>query len=233
MQPFIFSPALKRTIVCCLTSMALATHAQAGDDSTFTKPQPRIEVSVGYGRATLVTLLQGVHGGEYGYDASPISSYTGTLSFSARAHIAGPLFLGIAIAFENEKGTLQDFIYPSGNGTRTYPTGSFKRNVWSIASEVLFRYSKRNKIYAETYGYFGIGNSFLNEQDNYNDNYYNGYYHNGINALAPSKSVVNNISYLTFQICPIGLSIGRTLRGFAELGFGYKGIFNCGLALKL
>jgi hypothetical protein len=39
-------------------------------------------------------------------------------------------------------------------------------------------------------------------------------------------------SNLAFQVTPIGMRIGRKLGGFAELGFGYKGIMNFGLSYR-
>ncbi len=35
-----------------------------------------------------------------------------------------------------------------------------------------------------------------------------------------------------FQVTPIGMRIGRQIAGFVELGYGYKGIFDAGLAVR-
>jgi len=39
-------------------------------------------------------------------------------------------------------------------------------------------------------------------------------------------------SYLNFQINLLGVRVGRSLAGFAELGYGYKGMINGGVSLQ-
>ncbi len=38
--------------------------------------------------------------------------------------------------------------------------------------------------------------------------------------------------YFTGQLTAVGFRVGKTLAGFAELGFGYKGIVNAGLSYQ-
>lgn len=38
--------------------------------------------------------------------------------------------------------------------------------------------------------------------------------------------------YFTGQLTALGFRVGKTLAGFAELGFGYKGIVNAGLSYQ-
>ena len=102
-----------------------------------------------------------------------------------------------------------------------------------MAPEGLFHYTHNNNPVIAAYGYLGIGYSILNELDTYSPAYYNQFYNNGVNSLGNNRELLDNHSEITIQICPIGISFGGKLRGFAELGFGYKGIFNGGLSLKL
>ncbi len=40
-------------------------------------------------------------------------------------------------------------------------------------------------------------------------------------------------SFFNFQVTPVGLSVGRRLGGFAELGFGYRGVASIGAYYRL
>lgn len=42
----------------------------------------------------------------------------------------------------------------------------------------------------------------------------------------------DNLSDFAFQINPVGLRVGKSFGGFAELGFGYKGIISAGVNYK-
>ncbi len=42
----------------------------------------------------------------------------------------------------------------------------------------------------------------------------------------------NNLSYVNFQLDAFGLRIGKSLAGFLELGFGYKGILILGISYQ-
>ncbi len=42
----------------------------------------------------------------------------------------------------------------------------------------------------------------------------------------------NNLSYVNFQLDAFGLRVGKSLAGFMELGFGYKGILILGISYQ-
>ncbi|MCK4288204.1 MAG: hypothetical protein KAW86_03280, partial [Bacteroidales bacterium] len=42
----------------------------------------------------------------------------------------------------------------------------------------------------------------------------------------------NNINHFNFQITAVGVRLGKSLGGFMELGFGYKGLLNFGLSYQ-
>ena len=201
-------------------------------DSSHTWKQSRMELSVGYGHATFATLVEGVNAGQDGYSARPVSQYSGTFSLNFRYRISRGTYIGVGIAYENESGTMQELVGTSDNGGITAPTGTFKRRVYSIAPEFAWLYSHECAKVVQTYGYVGVGYSYLNEINTYSPTYYNLNYNNGINNLGYSREISNDHKEITAQFCAVGISIGDTICGFGEIGFGYKGIINGGVAVK-
>lgn len=84
--------------------------------------------------------------------------------------------------------------------------------VLTIAGEGSFYYLKRRNV--GLYALGGMG-CFIVTSGNYNN--YSNY---------------NNFG-LTLQLTPLGIRFGRKLGGFAEIGYGYKGLVNMGISLKL
>ncbi len=82
-----------------------------------------------------------------------------------------------------------------------------------IAIIPMIRFSYVNKEYFSLYSACGIGVSL-------------GIHHNSYtNALCLD-------SYPVIQLTGIGVSVGKQLRGFAELGCGPRGLFNCGVQYR-
>jgi hypothetical protein len=109
--------------------------------------------------------------------------------------------------------------------------GSFKRNVFTIAPEIMVEYTKKSAPIT-IYGYAGYGYSYINEVDRYSLEYYNSYYRDGVNSLGDKIEVAQNRHQYNFHVCPIGANFGKRIKYFAELGYGYKGILNIGVTLK-
>jgi opacity protein-like surface antigen len=93
--------------------------------------------------------------------------------------------------------------------------GKLKRNHITLALEADFKYYQRGIF--DVYGLAGIGATYFNQV--YNPNNGDG---------SKDKKWHPNI-----QLTPIGIKIGNTFGGFAEVGVGYKGIINAGLFLRL
>ena len=228
----------KSTLILFIASLwlspALAQSTNFQNDSLTRRTHNfKHEVRVGYGTPSLVTLAEGVHGGEDGYSSRPVTNYSGTVSFAYRYILSRRYSIGFAIAYENENGNMQVFVNSSNNGAITANSGIFKRNVFTIAPEIMIHYPREKNSIISAYGYLGIGISYLNELDTYSPAYYITHYNNGVNSLGNSREILYNHTEISLQICPIGISVGGRIRGFVELGFGYKGIINSGLAVKL
>lgn len=84
--------------------------------------------------------------------------------------------------------------------------------VLTIAGEGSFYYLKRRN-----FGLYALGGMgcFIVTSGNYNTNY----------------SAYNDFG-LTLQLTPLGVRFGRKVGGFAEIGYGYKGLVNMGVNIK-
>lgn len=85
----------------------------------------------------------------------------------------------------------------------------------TIALEGDYRYI--NKDIFQMYSGLGLGYTF--RKDTYNPD------------IGPEQT--NNINHFNFQLTAVGVRFGKSLGGFMELGFGYKGILNFGLSYQL
>ncbi|MCC8145396.1 MAG: hypothetical protein LIO93_02935 [Bacteroidales bacterium] len=90
--------------------------------------------------------------------------------------------------------------------------GDFRRKHYTLAAEVDFKYLN-SKRYVTVYGLAGVGCTLY-----------------GLDYQAFSGNSDSDYTpYFTFQITPITIKIGERWGGFAEVGFGYRGILNAGL----
>lgn len=47
------------------------------------------------------------------------------------------------------------------------------------------------------------------------------------------RPIYNTLYYCAFDIKPVGVSVGRKWFGFAELGYGSRGVFNIGFGCRI
>ena len=194
------------------------------------------EISIGTGILTSEQLFDGTTGGfllpvmrQY-KDKSVFGICFADYKYFVNRRVTIGLFAGI----ESEKG---DWLYDDIHGNKPdnwseSKIGTFSRIAYTIAPEVSLTY--RNEKSVRIYSTLGMGVTMKMETDHYIPiySYYNqGYtYGPGYNG-SPTKS--NDIAKFNAYYSPFGISFGKTFRGFMELGIGYKGIFNGGLAYKI
>ena len=95
--------------------------------------------------------------------------------------------------------------------------GDLNRTFYTLAFEGQLRYV--NKGIIQVYSGLGLGFSFGQESLSASD------YH-----LEESSASLYRLAY---QINVAGVRIGKQIAGFAEFGYGYKGIINFGLSVQL
>jgi len=119
------------------------------------------------------------------------------------------MFLGISGSYNQTVGD----IYNVGQ-----LEGELNREFITVAVEGQYRYQNMNKV--QLYSGIGIGYTFGNETLN-------------PPASSGNATSIGSINSIAWQINAIGIRVGKSFAGFAEFGYGYKGIVNVGLSLQL
>jgi len=103
------------------------------------------------------------------------------------------------------------FICDFDNAVKTNKNGTnfgiSNFNLYTIALEIKYLYLN-NKI-IQLYGFLGAGYSLTFNKE------------------------FNDLKFFNGQLTPLGIRIGNKIGGFAEIGFGYKGVANIGLSLNI
>ena len=88
----------------------------------------------------------------------------------------------------------------------------------TFAPECTFRYldTRDNRIRVRLYGAAGFGLTVFNDNE----------------ANIPGHVDNTGPKLWGFQGTPLGIRVGRKLAGFAEIGYGYKGLINGGLSYR-
>ena len=196
--------------------------------------QDRQEFRLGIGNWSYPQVFQGLHKQPFLYNEFPTDAFSGVYSFSYRYFLSRKIAFGVGAAYEIEGGHCQTAQY-YGNLQEFIPYAVFIKQEFTIAPELTFVYSHSHtrNISVIAYGYAGAGICFqtgrtITQADNL--------------TLPPSTKIslsalyqqlTDKKQYAIGQFCPIAISYGGRFRGFAELGYGYKGVFNMGIMLKV
>jgi hypothetical protein len=88
----------------------------------------------------------------------------------------------------------------------------------TIAPEVTVSYmdTRDAQVRVKIYGSFSYGVTIFND-----------------NQLGIGKADNSGLWAYGFQATPFGLRVGRQIAGFVEIGVGYKGLFNTGVAIRV
>lgn len=185
-------------------------------DSTL-KSKPTHHLAFQAGVATLPQILNGL--GEvlyYAFSAgtNKYTNKTRTGGLYAQYHYSPNRHFrfGVSVGLDHQQGDIER---ESNNNLYT-KYGTYYNKTKTIGLECLFVYNK-NEL-TKLYGKIGLGMHEFSQTVTY------------INPMMPDASVSYN--YISGQLTPIGIEIGRELSGFAELGFGYNGILSAGIRGK-
>ncbi|WP_372950813.1 hypothetical protein [Mariniphaga sp.] len=115
---------------------------------------------------------------------------------------------GFGVLAGNSKGSY-DIILGS-HWSKNQSVNHYKYSAFTISPEIDFRYIQRNMF--TLYSSAAVGLTFLEEE---------------VNRSTEKRN------YADAHLSLIGLRYGQKLGAFAELGFGFKGLINFGMNLKL
>ena len=124
--------------------------------------------------------------------------------------------VGIGAHFAFDKNSvralhLHDTSTSSDNEWRVH-----NRYFYTIALD--FNWNYMNRDICQLYGNIGLGVSLVNFSDNKTTN---------------PDAKLTQLPFPNLHLSPLGIRVGKTFAGFAEIGWGYKGIINAGLSVKL
>jgi len=135
----------------------------------------------------------------------------------------GAIFLTYRHVFNNELFLWGISAGLSSSSSKVYNVGQYEgelnRQYYTVAIEWEYRYVNQGVV--QVYSGLGLGFTY------------------GTEELSPPPGAENStvstgdISSVAYQINAAGIRIGKKFGGYAEFGYGYKGIFNVGFSVQL
>ncbi len=147
-------------------------------------------------------------------------NYKTTTYISGATFVSGRYFLYRVMGIGFTAGTISE----KGNETdafnKSFVKNTFVKSITTVAVEAYYVYVFKK--YIEAYTVFGIGPAFTTITTTNNPTPY-----------VAGSVVTTKSDGLRLQYTPIGIRLGGRIGAFAELGFGYKGLFNGGVSFKI
>lgn len=172
----------------------------------------QLEVAASYGRLTARELINNDAAAQ---NTRQETANSGADFFSAKYYLYSCLAIGAAGGYQVQQGNRRERY-----GAEYVTTGNYTTTTATIAVELTYIY--RIHKYMDVYTFAGTGPAFASEKTT--------------GVTSPIGNTLKNTSErsdeFVFHYCPLGIRVGGRIGGFAELGFGYKGLFSCGLSVR-
>ena len=212
------------TIACLLVcSLGLSAQRYRVVDAEYF---PKNEIYIQYGTPTVLELSNMLSGdirqgqyveGDY-VGGSQNHKFSGVVGVGYNFNVTRGLYLGAYFGL----GYADEELYLSGKGGEAFakPVTLGKMSVISYVGEISAGYTYWSEGMMEISSALYLGVAYLDETMKlYTDDYY------------------NPISYdkwkFSYHVTALKFRIGEAIGGFAELGFGYRGLVNIGLSIKI
>ena len=166
-------------------------------------------------------------------------AYSSAVFATYRYFITDHFAIGLSAGLDDVKGNLT-YGNPKANGSGMEGTaGTYIRHAYTVAPEFFLKYREKGR--TMLYGYCGVGYTLSKVEKAYDPQLYANVYQNGVspypaglpNYLSAQNPLYVNDNHINAQVTALGISIGWEVAWHIEFGFGYKGIINTGLTLKL
>ncbi|WP_062060404.1 hypothetical protein [Aquimarina longa] len=170
------------------------------------------QISIGYGTATtnqLVSLLSDIiiTAGTLGNATFDNNKSIGAINLNYKYAIIDKLMIGGSLVYEKIEDDALIQNKKIGERDNTFYTVGLEADYRYISKDVFQMYS-------------GLGVAYTNS-------------HQKFTSSSPTyKNDTYTINYFNYQLTAIGIRVGKSIAGFAELGFGYKGILNFGVSYQ-
>lgn len=196
-----------KTIILFLSIIILIVNASFAQDW-----KNRSEITLGYGTISHEFLnaknrnlehIMGIGSTDKTRDCRTV----GIVLLSYRYFINNHLSIGLGLGYEHFKGVTKNLY-------------NWQRTDFRLVPEVNYIYKTSSRI--KLYGMAATGVSY--KTDKVNQTIYSyGTLHNGTSTRLD----------MAFHVSPIGIRFGNKFGGYAEAGYGYKGVINLGFSLKI
>ena len=198
----------------CWLLLLLGSLQVAGQCPSY-KYQPEFIVS--YGQLTSSDLIGGWKiSAPDGKRSTTETATTGANFFTARYFLYSCLSVGFTGGYIDQKGNNNQRY-----GAQYVTTSTYEHKAVTIAVELNYIYRIRK--YVDIYTFIGAGPAFKTAVTT--------------NVASPisvdGQAKTTKSEDLVFHYTPLGVRVGGRIGGFAELGFGYKGLLSGGLSLRL
>ncbi|MCD4791450.1 MAG: hypothetical protein K8R37_15755 [Bacteroidales bacterium] len=169
------------------------------------------EIVLGYGVGTHYAIVEEMAGilGVFitlGTFDVEFESGTGAILLGYR-YSAGEKF---SIGIDGSYTKIKEILKIQGN-----PVGKLEKEFYTIAPYVAYNYIKKENFSM----YSGIGLGYAFEKDEY--------------TTDDGGDETKNIGEFAFHINAFGVRYGKSIGGYVEVGYGYKGLVNLGVSFKL
>ena len=207
-----------KKVLLCLASIGMILNISAQESPKAEMSFPKHEIYAGLGMLNdnqMIAMLSDIVGAvvTVGYLVRPDSYRVYTPFFGYRCQFAKHFSLGAIVAFDANSVKVY-------NGTNiSDPAVSMRkvnRRYMTFAVEPTFNYMCRPSL--QLYGYVGLGGTVVSFSNTKFDD--------------GTSTNVSRLPFINAHITPIGIRFGKALGGFAEFGYGYKGILNVGISCR-
>ncbi len=171
------------------------------------------ELSLSYGRKSGTEILKNFHDNPPTRDRGQFNSKvstTGNYFITYRKAFTDKFLLGLTAGSES-------FAYDKYYNENPYKTfiAHYNVNITTVAVESKVIYYNGKKL--RLYGFAGLGARLYSEKS----------------TPAQSFDGIGGKVFFNTQATPLGISFGKKLSGFLEVGLGYKGLINAGVTYRI
>lgn len=221
---------MKKIVSACLVCLTIASSLHANEPAAFrpTETRDRNEIAVSYGAASLPTIIFTIGGifatvFTFGLAAPDHMASTGTIGVEYFHYFNNHVAVGVDLTSETYMLSFKNYAGKDADGNAIYKPGSKSyTSMTSIMPAVKVPWFNTRHVGMYSKAAFG-GMLAHSDRVSYSTTDENG------NVTTTTNPATNQFSWAT-QITPIALEVGgRSLRGYAEIGFGMQGTLLAGL----
>ncbi|MDR0811548.1 MAG: hypothetical protein LBN23_04685 [Paludibacter sp.] len=151
-----------------------------------------------------------------GYYQPDDIKYTGDFGLTYRYNISDRFAVGATALY----GQSNYNAYDVNNLEQRVFMGKGVTSFTTIAAEAKLNYYSNDIL--SLYGFLGAGATLWNYK-----------YEKKAGSTEPEPVKIAPATMFNFQVTPFGISVGKKVGGFAEVGFGYKGLAAVGIFVRL